>query len=430
MSEIKPKILKGMRDFLPDEMRRREYVINIIKNIFENYGFEPIETPAIEYFEILSGKNRYGEEEKLIYKFKDRGKRDVSLRFDFTIPLARVIAMYPEISMPFMRYQIQPVWRADKPQYGRFREFYQCDVDIVGTNSMFAEAEILAMTDEIFSALGFKEFKTKVNNRKILEGICKYTGVEQNREFEVYRTIDKLERIGVVGIKEELKLRGIKSNVIEELLDMLQACKSLPELEQVLPQNDGLQELKSLFNYLEHFEVKKERFSFNPWLARGFDYYTGPIFETVVEEPKIGSLAGGGRFDHLIGIFLGKEIPAVGITIGVERVIAVMEKLGMMPEFKPKVKVLVTQFDEASSGYSISIANELRELRIPTVVYTNFAKLSKQFKYANKQGIPYVIVAGPDELKREQITIKNMKTGKQQNIKRDKLSLWVKEEKL
>ncbi|MCK4353503.1 histidine--tRNA ligase [candidate division WOR-3 bacterium] len=424
--KIEPKLLKGMRDFLPEDMRKREYVIRGIKNIFVKYGFEPLETPAIEYWDVLSGKDRYGEEETLIYKFKDRGKRDVGLRFDFTVPLARVIAMYPEITMPFKRYQIQPVWRGDKPQHGRFREFYQCDIDIVGTHSMFADAEILAITCEIFSALGFKEFKIKINNRKILKAICECAGVSQVQEFTVYRAMDKFERIGIEGIAEELRSNKISNTAIKKILNILQTSKSILDLEKVLPQKEGLQELKSLFGYLETFNIRKECFSFDPWLARGLDYYTGPIFEVIVEKPKIGSLAGGGRFDKLIGMFSGREIPAVGIAIGLERIIAVMDELSMLSEIEPQVKILVTQFDEESSPYSISIANELRNLGLSTEIYPDFVKLSKQFKYASRRKIQWVIVAGPDEIKAKTVNIKNMTTGDQKSIKRDKLSLWAK----
>lgn len=418
----KPKILKGMRDFLSDEMARREYVLFLIKQIFKSYGFLPIETPAIEYWDILSGK--YGDEEKLIYKFKDRGERDVGLRFDFTVPLARVISMHPEITMPFRRYQIQPVWRADKPQKGRMREFYQCDIDIVGTSSILADAEIISITNEIFEKLGFKEFKIIVNNRKILSAICQYAGIESEKELEVCRSIDKVEKIGKDGVKEELEERGIRKECINNILSVLE-INSIELLEKEISGfgDEGIKETKELFSYLRDFEIPEQRVSFSLWLARGLDYYTGSIFETIVEEPKIGSLAGGGRFDKLIP----KDIPAVGTTIGLERVITVMEEQNIFPSLETQSKVLITQFDRDSLKYVFNIAKELRENGIETEVYPDFVKLSKQFRYASKKGIPYVLVAGPDEIKENKVTIKDMKAERQELVDRKGAIEWFKD---
>ncbi len=423
--KVKPQVVKGMHDRMPEEMKRREKVIGIIKEVFERHGFLPIETPAIEYLEVLSGKNKYGEEEKLIYRFKDRKGRDAGLRFDFTVPLSRVIAMHPELTMPFKRYQIQPVWRGDAPQYGRFREFHQCDVDIVGAQSMLAEAEVLNITYEVFKTLGFKEFKIKINNRKILQSLCKYSGISPEFEFAVYRAMDKQERIGVDGVAEKLELNGVPQNISGKLLNLLEDCKTLKDLEQVIPNDEGIQELTLLFDYLKDFNVNRKLFSFDPWLARGLDYYTGPIFEVVVSRPKIGSLAGGGRFDDLIGVFLEKSIPAVGITIGFERMMIALKELDLMPKYKPSIRVLVAQFDEAHTSASISVAKKLRDLGVPTDIYTDFVKLSKQFKYADKQKIPYVIVVGPDEVSANKVTIKNMRTRSQQKMGMDKLTTWA-----
>lgn len=423
---IEPKILKGMRDFLPGEMQRREYVLSLIKQIFKSYGFLPIETPAIEYWDILSGK--YGDEEKLIYKFKDRGERDVGLRFDFTVPLARVISMHPEITMPFRRYQIQPVWRADKPQKGRMREFYQCDIDIVGTSSILADAEIISITNEIFEKLGFKEFKIIVNNRKILSAICQYAGIESEKELEVCRTIDKVEKIGKDGVKKELRERDIKKECINKILSILEV-DSVKLLEKRLADfgKEGIEEMKELFSYLRDFEIPEQRVSFSLWLARGLDYYTGSIFETIVEKPRIGSLAAGGRFDKLIGKISGKEIPAVGIGIGLERVITVMEEQNMFPLLEPQPKVLITQFDKSSLKYVFNIARDLRENNIETEVYPDFVKLSKQFRYASKKAIPYVLVAGPDEIKENKVTIKDMKAERQELVDRKGAIEWFKD---
>lgn len=414
--------LRGMHDRLPEEMRKKEWIINIIKEVFEKYGFEPLETPAIEYWEILVGKQTYGDEGKLIYKFTDRGRRDVGLRFDFTVPLARVIASYCELPMPFKRYQIQPVWRGDNPQYGRAREFYQCDVDTVGSSGMIADAEILALISDVFTALGFKKLETKLNNRKILQAMCEYAEIPEQRNFEVYRAMDKIDRIGKDGVKEKLKVINIPDYSVDKLLDTF--SHELSDLEKILPDKKGIDELKSIFEYLEYWGIKSV--VFDPWLARGFDYYTGPIFETVIKGHRVGSVAGGGRYDKLIGMFLDKDIPAVGTTIGLERVLIVMDKDDMFPKLKRKTKVLVTLFDETTLQYSIEIVKKLRESGIDTEIYPDFAKVGKQFKYADRCKIPYVIVAGPDELEERKVTIKNMKKGKQELVSFKTLNTWLK----
>lgn len=418
--------VRGMHDRLPEEMRKLEKVISLIRDIFEKYGFEPIETPALEYWEVLSGKDVYGEEEKLIYKFKDRGGRDVGLRYDFTVPLARVCAIYTDIPMPFKRYQIQPVWRGDSPQYGRYREFYQCDVDIVGTTSMIAEAEIISITYEVFKALGFKDFKIKINNRKILHSLCMYSGIKPEKEFQVYRSMDKVERIGVDGVAEKLELNGVEAEARKKLIEVLQKHKTLADLKSVIPEKEGIAELESLFTYLKLFNVPSKSFYFDSWLSRGLDYYTGPIFETVVKRPKIGSLASGGRFDNLIGIFKGGPIPATGISFGLERIMIALKELNLLPSAEPVVKVLVAQFDESHTRYAIETVIKLRSLGIPTDLYPEGVKLAKQFKYADKRKIPFVVIVGPDEVKANQITIKNMRTGKQINKKMNEFEKWAK----
>lgn len=424
----KLQTLQGMHDRLPEDMKRRQWVLGHIIGVFEKYGFEPMETPAIEYWETLSGKNVYGEEEKLIYKFQDRGRRDVGLRFDFTVPLARVLASYPDILLPFKRYQIQTVWRCDKPQYGRFREFYQCDADIVGVRNMLAEAELITLISEIFFALGFKKFMTKINNRNLLQAICEYSGIEKGKEFELFRAMDKRDRIGIDGVKENFEVMGLTKESKDKVIGAL--GNSLANLEKVLPNKEGVKELKSIMSYLEHLGCDMRHIMFDPWLSRGFDYYTGPVFETIIEGSKVGSVAGGGRYDKLIGKFkgtpAGEETPAVGISIGLERLLMVMEKLEMFPKLNPKTKVLVTLFDEESSSYALEVAKEVRDFGIGAEVYPEFIKIGKQFKYASRKKIPYVIVAGPDELKKRTITIKDMKSGSQEVIKINKLSNWLK----
>ncbi len=427
--KIKPRIYKGTRDFLPEQMIKRNYVINIIKEIFEEFGFEPLETPTIELWETLSGK--YGEEgDRLTYRFIDRGQREVGLRYDLTVPLSRVVAMYPNIPKPFKRYQIQPVWRADKPQKGRFREFYQCDVDIVGSPSVLADAEIIAVIYHVLQKLQFRKFKIRINSRKILSGITEISGAGNEADVEVSRAIDKLDKIGLEGVRQELLKRGISPEGTERILDILNISGSNTEkLEQTarLLQSSatgsaGVQEIQELFRFLELYEIPDEFLMFDLYLARGLDYYTGPIFETVVEEPRIGSITGGGRYDKLIGLFSGQEHPATGSSIGLERIITVMDELNMFPpDLRTPVQVLVTVFDAETLPYSIRIANRLRQAGIRTDLYTGKAKLRGQFGLANDKGIPLVVIAGPDEQEAQQVNIKDMRRGEQIAVPLEKL---------
>ena len=421
---IKPRLYKGTRDFLPEQMIKRNYVIDIIKNIFEKFGFDPLETPAMELWETLSGK--YGEEgDRLTYRFIDRGKREVGLRYDLTVPLSRVIALYPEISKPFKRYQIQPVWRADKPQKGRFREFYQCDIDIVGSTSMLADAEIISALYNVLIALKFKKFTIRINSRKILSGITEISGASLEKEAEVARSIDKFDKIGLKGVREELITRGIKSCGADKILQVLGIEGSnkdrLRKLTDLLKTSKtglaGIKEIEDLLNYLKMLEVPEQQILFDLYLARGLDYYTGPIYETVVDEPRIGSITGGGRYDNLIGLFSGQNQPATGSSIGLERIITVMDELKMFPDdLKTSVEVLITVFDTSCLPYSIKIANLLRQENINCDLYSGESKLRGQFGLANDRNIPIAVVAGPDEIKINNVNIKNMRTGKQVNV--------------
>lgn len=445
MEIIKPSIPKGTRDFLPEQMLRRQFVMNTIRTVFEKYGYEPLETPSFEKLEILSGK--FGEEgEQLILKLLKRGTgiekvgRDIkeftiskfsdlvdeALRYDLTVPLCRVIAMYQnEITIPFKRYQMQPVWRGDKPQKGRYREFFQCDADTVGSASMLADAETIALINEILTTLGFKKFKIRINNRKILSGIVEYAGIDVNRSYEVCIAIDKLEKIGIDGVKQELLEREIPEAAINKILPILEisgkAETILNDVFSLLNSTgigmEGMAELKELISYLPTLGVPQQNYVIDLHLARGLTYYTGPIYESIVEEPNIGSLTGGGRYDELVGMFLGKNIPATGTTIGIERIIDVMTELNMLPDSKTKTQVLVTIFNEDSKMASLEITNKLRSAGINTEIFFDAGGLKKQFKYANKKGIPLVVVLGPDEIAANQISLRNMSTGAQERIK-------------
>jgi histidyl-tRNA synthetase len=423
-SKIKPRLYKGTRDFLPEQMIKRNYVVTIIKEVFEKFGFDPLETPALELWETLSGK--YGEEgDRLTYRFIDRGKREVGLRYDLTVPLSRVIAMYPEIPMPFKRYQVQPVWRADKPQKGRFREFYQCDIDIIGSSSMLADAEIIAAFHRVLTRLNFQKFTIRINSRKILSGIAEISGTNPEKEAEVARAIDKFDKIGINGVREELINRGIKPDGADKILQVLNIDGSnsgrLEKLSNLLqasqPGQDGIKEMKDLLSYLRMLEVPEDQILFDLYLARGLDYYTGPIYETRVDEPKIGSITGGGRYDNLIGLFSGKNLPATGSSIGLERIVTVMDELEMFPKnLKTSVQVLVTIFDSTTLQYSIKITNLLRDRNINCDLYSGNSKLRGQFGLANDRNIPITVVAGPDEMEKNTVNVKNMSSGKQVNV--------------
>lgn len=388
--KIEPKTLKGFRDFLPETARKRQFVIDKLKQVFALYGFEPLETPTLEYEEILTGK--YGEEgEKLMYRFEDHGKRRVAMRYDQTVPLARVIAQYQnEVTLPFKRYQVQPVWRADNTQRGRFREFLQCDIDTVGTNSTASDAEILQTVEKSFETLGFKDFTILINDRKNFEGV----------EAKAIAIIDKLKKIGDDGVEKELKEKGFESTLLQDI-------KNKPETE-------NLKQILAL--------ADSTRITYEPTLARGLDYYTGIIIEVEINGYTVGSVGGGGRYDTLIGMFTGRDIPAVGFAFGFDRILDAMEELNLFPEELTTTKVLVTIFSPELKQKSQEVASLLRSNTINTELYLDeTAKMDKQMKYANKKQIPYVVILGPDETKQNNVELKNMRTGEQKTIRQDNL---------
>lgn len=421
------QILKGTRDFLPAQYLARRKVVEKIQGVFERFGFEPMETPALEYAETLEEK--YGEEgERLIYKFSDRGGREVALRYDLTVPLARTMAMYP-VEKPFRRYQISPVWRADKPQKGRYREFWQCDADIVGSEEVWADAEVVGLTCAALKEIGLEGFMVKINHRKLLSGVALYGGIEEKLIGKFFITIDKAEKIGWDAVRRELREENFPGSVVERTLAVLaeerERDEVLEHLEGMLKDiplaREGLADLRELGGFLEDQGVERSAFRFDPALARGLDYYTGPIFETVLERPRIGSISGGGRFDHLIGMFGGHAIPATGTSLGLERIIAVMEEVGMLPEPSPVSEVLVTVFDRASAGVSFQVASDLRGAGINAEIYVREDRLKKQLGYANSKGIGLVVVVGPDELQRGEVVVRDMKAQSQVAVPRKNL---------
>lgn len=388
--------LKGFRDFLGSDARKRQYVINILKNVFESYGFEPLETPTLEYDEILSGK--YGEEgEKLMYRFEDNGGRKVAMRYDLTVPLSRVVAQYKNnLSFPYKRYQIQNVYRAENTQKGRFREFTQCDIDTAGTSSPLSDAEIVEMALAASKKLGFKTPKVLINDRDTFEGLS----------IETIITIDKLKKIGKEGVLKELVERNIAKNMDEAALIFESITKKPPT-----------QKLKRIFELMRKLGLSESEFEYSPTLARGLDYYTGLIMEIEIPEYPVGSICGGGRYDKLIGMFSKEPVPAVGCSFGIDRTIEAMEGLSLFPQNLNTTKVLVTIFSPDLLDESINVCAKLAETYINQELYCDEGvKMEKQLKYADQKGIPFVVIVGPEEIEKNVVTLKNMKTREQVQV--------------
>lgn len=393
---VEPRTLKGFRDFLPNKASHREFVKKVLKDTFSTFGFEPLETPSLEYEEILSGK--YGEEgDKLMYRFEDNGGRKVALRYDQTVPLARVIAQFQnDIPLPFKRFQMQNVWRAENTQRGRFREFLQCDIDTVGASSPLADAEIIACAYESYSALGFDDIQFLINDRLIFNEVSKGT----------ITSIDKLNKIGRQRVVEELISRG-------EYDSSDKAEKILIEIEQSEPTNW----IEQVIDCAKKMGVPDQAIKFSPTLARGLDYYTSTIIEAITPSYEVGSLGGGGRYDKLIGLFSNKAIPAVGFAFGFDRVIEAMDDLGLFPQENTHIKALVTVFSEELRDVSLRAVRILRLGDIPTDIYLEEdQKMEKQIKYALKKQIPHIVIIGPEEKEKGIASIKNLKTGIQTNV--------------
>lgn len=424
MATIKPQTLKGFRDFLPEDMRIRQQVIETFRKGFEKYGYEPLETPVLEYGDILLGK--YGEEaEKLIYQFEDRGGRRVAMKYDLTVPTCRVIAQYADrITLPFKRYQIQPVWRADNTQKGRFREFYQCDADTFGTTSMVADAEFIQMGLEILDKLGFGNVEARVNNRKFIDGLTKYAGATGEQFYTICVAVDKLEKIGIDAVVGEMLKKGVTQPVVDKIVEVISLKGSNEELIQALrmrmagiPEAEaGLSELETLFSYLKAAQVDPSKYRFDLSIIRGLSYYTGPVWEFVVKDGGVGSVGGCGRYDKLVGLYLGRDIPATGGSFGIERIIEIIKDRNLLRE-KKNNEVLVTVFKPELAEKSIAIARMLRNKGASVILYPDIAsRLDKQLKYANKKGIRYVIIAGQDEIAGNTVQLKDMQTGQQKTL--------------
>ena len=434
MKKIIPSLPKGTRDYNPDEMKKREYLFEVFKYNFNLYGFNCIETPSMENSEVLNGK--YGEEgDRLIYRILDSGnflknidnKNNISsnklksqiskkgLRYDLTVPFARYVSMNRDkITMPFKRYQIQPVWRADRPQKGRFREFYQCDVDYIGTKSIVCESEIISLVYSIFNKLKFDDFEIKLNNRKILLGISEKLNFKN--KFEKFCIlIDKIDKIGVSGLKKEMKLNKFPTSSIKKLISLIELkgnnSSKINYVKTFLSNSkiglEGISEIKNLMKI-------KNDFTLDFTLARGLSYYTSTIFEVVPTNNNIGSLCGGGRYDDLTEIFGYKNISGIGISFGIERIIEVLNTNNLFPKkIESNNNVLISYLSNDLIKNSLELANKLREKGIPTDLYSEKAKLKKQLQYANNNNIPFVIIIGEDEIKNKKYILKNMKDGNQ-----------------
>lgn len=403
----KTKILKGFRDFLPADLVVKNYVINTLVNTFQAFGFQPLETPALEYLSTLIGKSG-ADTEKLIYAFKDRGNRWVGLRYDLTVPTARVLASSSQkIPLPFKRYQIQPVWRADKPQAGRFRQFTQSDIDIFGPPSPLNDFEIILITYQALTKLGLKNFTIAINSRQTLSEILSAIGVKKNQNI-ILSSLDKLQKIGPKRVQQELKSKGLSSTQIQQLFNNLKTAKPDKYLQEV-------------FNLIDQSPIPKSAYKFEPALARGFDYYTGPIFETYISNPQIGSITGGGRYDQLISQLGGPEIGAVGTSFGLDRIIISLKQQKLINISSAPAKILIANISPQTQIQSLNLACQLRSQNIPALFYPYTDKLSKQIKYALRLKIPYLVILGPDEIKNNQISLKNLNTQSQKLVSLDQI---------
>jgi len=457
MATVKPSLAKGTRDFSPAEMLKRNYIFNTLKRVFKKYGYSEIQTPSFENLQTLTGK--YGDEgDQLIFKILNSGDylskapndllesksstklisliSEKALRYDLTVPFARYVVMHQnDISLPFKRFQIQPVWRADRPQRGRYREFYQCDVDVVGSESLLNEAEFILIYHEALKNLGLQDFTIKINNRKILSGIAEIIG-KPELIVDMTVAIDKLDKIGLEGVNKELLERGFTAADLEILRPIIllegSNLKKLSALKHVLSNSEiglkGIAEIEESFDYISKLdssnEVLNQFVEVDITLARGLNYYTGCIFEVKTNEVAMGSIGGGGRYDDLTGMFGLKGLTGVGVSFGADRIYDVLEELNLYPEAKGDyTKLLIGNFDKETECFTLPLLNRLRKANIAVELYPTAAKLKKQMSYADSKGIPFVLLIGEEEVSSGQLSLKDMQTGDQRKI--DESSLIV-----
>lgn len=422
--------MSGFRDMLADQMIPRQAMLSTIQEVYEGYGFTPLKTPALERLSTLTGK--YGEEgDQLMYSFQDNGGRDVALRYDQTVPLARVVAQHStRLPMPYKRYAVGEVWRGDSPQAGRYREFTQFDADTVGTTSAMSDAEIIAMMSDAMTALGANSL-IRVNNRQILDGLASLAGAESKEEsLRIITTIDKVEKIGATAVvdtvEQDFSLQAGK--LVQRYLSLEGSSKEqLQQMSSLLAGSEvaekGIDNLDQVFSMLESAGYASNQVAFDPTIARGLNYYTGIIYETTLRDaPELGSVCSGGRFDNLVQAMGGPDLPAVGTSIGVDRLYDGLQKLGILREAKTTTEVLIANFDNDSAPIYMQIATVLRRAGIATEIHYSQSRLKKQLSFANKFNIPFVILAGPDELSKDSATIKQLSTGEQVDIPIDQIA--------
>jgi len=447
----KPSIPKGTRDFLPVEVAKRNYIFEIIKTAFQKYGFAPIETPSFELSSTLLGK--YGEEgDRLIFRILNSGDKmkkadldalkqqnlprfanslsEKALRYDLTVPFARFVVQHQhELNFPFKRYQIQPVWRADRPQHGRYQEFFQCDADVVGSDALVYETDFVQLFDEVLTTLNIPDFTIFINNRKILSGIAEVSG-EQENLIPITVALDKLDKIGEEGVTKELKEKGISEQAIEKIQPLFKLkgsnIEKLSVMRDFLSNSEiglqGIDELAYVFETTDLLGMKRAKFEFDVTLARGLNYYTGAIFEVKANGVKMGSICGGGRYDDLTGLFGLKDMPGVGISFGADRIYDVLTTLELFPkELEKDLSVLFTNFGKEEERFCLPLLKKLREQGVSSEIYPSAAKIKKQFKYADDRRVAFVIIVGESEMKDKTATIKNMQTGEQTAVSVDDL---------
>ena len=455
---MKPSIPKGTRDFLPENARRRAYIFDTIKGFFNTFGFQPIETPAMENLSTLTGK--YGEEgDRLIFKILNSGDylnkanaealaasdskklipsiSEKALRYDLTVPFARfVVQNQNDITFPFKRYQIQPVWRADRPQKGRYREFFQCDADVVGSDSLWYEVELMQLFDRVLNALKLPGFTIKINNRKVLSGLAEIIG-QPDKIIDFTVALDKLDKIGKEKVLQEMMDKGLSADALK-LVDPIFSLPDNPSeqlsiMKNLLKESEvglkGIAELEFVYENARAAGLEKAELNFDFPLARGLDYYTGAIFKA--HDVEMGSICGGGRYDDLTGVFGQSGLSGVGISFGADRIYDVLEALNLFPEFtEGQTQVMLCYFDDENAAANFKLATDLRKAGIATVMYPENAKLKKQFKYADANNIPFVVMGGAEEWKAAKLTVKNMQSGQQDAVDIDSLVTYIKEQSI
>lgn len=431
----KAQTYKGMKDYLPRDMRLRQHIVTTLTGVFERHGFEPMQTPIVEYEETLAGK--IGDEEKLIYRLQFGDDR-LALRYDQTVSLARVVAQYPnDLLFPFRRYAVGPNYRGERPQRGRFREFYQADIDIVGAPGPIADAEIVAVTVECLRALGFAErtgFRVLLNHRQVLSGLARVAGVDEAGAASIYRAVDKFDKIGADGVRDELLRSDISTGATDRIVEFIQTDgppdEVLRAMRETLAEDEralaAVENLAQIVRHLEEGGTPQQHVAVAPRLARGLSYYTGSVFEAVVEQPPMGSLFGGGRYDNLIGSFAGRSVPTVGTAFGIERLQIVMTELGIAPEMAG-ARAFITIFSPEHTAPALALARELRDAGIAVITALGADKLGKQFREADAKGIPYALVVGPDELASGAVVVKDLRTGEQRSLPRSEVAAALRE---